>query len=229
MTVGVILPAASIGFGAIMIRPTRGFFQSGDAQPIIAQATIEEVHIDEIEITDHPVEQGARIADHAFKRPSEVTITCAWSDSPSGGSTGIVGAAISGLAGVASALNPIVGLVNNAQGTVSAASSLLGNSPSSRSAQIYDQLLKLQESMIPFDVYTGKKVYKNMLFKALTTTTDQKWEKGLLIKAHLRQVIIVTTQTVKVPINVKSQALPQTTTPVQNTGVNQIQSGANKK
>lgn len=43
--------------------------------------TIEERHHDELVITDHPVEQGAAISDHAYKKPSELTITIGWSNS----------------------------------------------------------------------------------------------------------------------------------------------------
>jgi hypothetical protein len=46
---------------------------------IIAQVTIEETASDDITVTEHPVEQGAPIADHAFKRPSSVTIRAGWS------------------------------------------------------------------------------------------------------------------------------------------------------
>lgn len=43
--------------------------------------TIEERHHDELVITDHPVEQGAAISDHAYKKPSELTMTIGWSNS----------------------------------------------------------------------------------------------------------------------------------------------------
>jgi hypothetical protein len=43
--------------------------------------TIEERHHDELVITDHPVEQGAAISDHAYKKPSDLTMTIAWSNS----------------------------------------------------------------------------------------------------------------------------------------------------
>ena len=46
---------------------------------IVAEVTIEEAAEDELQITEHPVEQGAPIADHAFKRPSTVTIRAGWS------------------------------------------------------------------------------------------------------------------------------------------------------
>ena len=36
---------------------------------IIPDVTIEEVHTDEIELTQHPVQQGAAITDHKFKKP----------------------------------------------------------------------------------------------------------------------------------------------------------------
>lgn len=49
--------------------------------------TIEEQHSDEAEITEHPVEQGAAITDHAFVKPATLTIRGGQSDS-GGTSTG---------------------------------------------------------------------------------------------------------------------------------------------
>jgi len=48
---------------------------------IIPDVTIEEVHHDELVITDHPVEIGSTISDHAFMRPVEVQMRVGWSDS----------------------------------------------------------------------------------------------------------------------------------------------------
>lgn len=45
---------------------------------------VEESHEDSLEITEHPVEQGAAINDHAFKKPETVTIRGGVSDSTSG-------------------------------------------------------------------------------------------------------------------------------------------------
>jgi hypothetical protein len=47
----------------------------------IADVTVEEDHTDQLAITEHPVEQGAAITDHAYKRPSRVTIRTGWSNS----------------------------------------------------------------------------------------------------------------------------------------------------
>jgi hypothetical protein len=59
---------------AVLIRPRNigGF---------IADVTVEEHHEDEVEITQIPVETGAAITDHAFKRPARLTIRAGWSNS----------------------------------------------------------------------------------------------------------------------------------------------------
>ena len=46
-----------------------------------AEVTVEELHDDDLVITQHPVEQGAIISDHAYKLPPEVRIRCGWSNS----------------------------------------------------------------------------------------------------------------------------------------------------
>ncbi len=42
--------------------------------PFTAYVTVEEVASDDLEITQHPVQQGASIADHAYVKPATVTI-----------------------------------------------------------------------------------------------------------------------------------------------------------
>ncbi len=48
---------------------------------IVANVTISEQHNDDLVITEHPVEQGAAITDHAYKQPAIVVIRAAWSNS----------------------------------------------------------------------------------------------------------------------------------------------------
>lgn len=47
---------------------------------IIPNVVIEETMHDEMTVTDHPVESGAMISDHAFARPVEIEMRCAWSN-----------------------------------------------------------------------------------------------------------------------------------------------------
>lgn len=42
----------------------------------VPDVVVSEKHVDTLEITEHPVETGAPINDHAYKRASEVTIEC---------------------------------------------------------------------------------------------------------------------------------------------------------
>lgn len=46
-----------------------------------ADVTIEEDGTDELMITQHPVEIGATITDHAFKNPARITIRVGWTNS----------------------------------------------------------------------------------------------------------------------------------------------------
>lgn len=48
---------------------------------IVADCTIEEEGTDDLTITEHPVEQGASITDHAFKQPARLVLRVGWSNS----------------------------------------------------------------------------------------------------------------------------------------------------
>lgn len=51
---------------------------------IIPDVVIEEGHQDTLTITQHPVETGAAISDHAFKNPAELEMRIGFSDSTAG-------------------------------------------------------------------------------------------------------------------------------------------------
>lgn len=48
---------------------------------IVPQVVIEEKHRDELVITNHPVQDGANITDHAYKQPSMLSLRYGWSSS----------------------------------------------------------------------------------------------------------------------------------------------------
>lgn len=48
---------------------------------VTADVTIEEVHDDQLTITNHPVEQGAAITDHAYKNPARLQVIIGFSNS----------------------------------------------------------------------------------------------------------------------------------------------------
>jgi hypothetical protein len=218
---GFVAAALQIGLQSIMIKPKRSI------GPIVAQVTLQEVHTDTLEITDHPVEQGAVISDHAFKRPAELIITCAWSNSPSGnGSNSLLGAGLGatvlGAQGANSA-TVLTGAVSGALGgaidqTAAGVQALLtGNSPDQIKG-IYQKLLRLQEERIPFDVSTGKRSYTNMLVRSLQVTTDKTSENSLQVVANLRQVILVSTKPLTQSAPPEAQRFAESTNPVTNFG-----------
>jgi hypothetical protein len=66
-------------------------------------------------------------------------------------------------------------------------------------SQIYQQLLALQSSRVPFDIVTPKRIYNNMLMTTLSQTTDKNTENTLAISAAFQEIIIVSVSTTTVP------------------------------
>lgn len=157
---------------------------------IVPSVVISEKHSDTLEITEHPVEIGAPVSDHAFKRPAEVTMELGFA---SGGSL-IDGVDTTQIFNIDTGLS-------------------LGTSP----ADVYQELLSLQESRVSFDVITGKRTYKNMLIRAMEVTTDKTSENVLMCVLTLREVIISQTQKKDVTDKV-DMLMGVSTSPTQNTG-----------
>lgn len=51
---------------------------------VVPHTVVQEVHDDSFLITQHPVERGATISDHAFKLPARLEMSVGWSDSSAG-------------------------------------------------------------------------------------------------------------------------------------------------
>jgi len=175
------------------------FRQGRSIAGIVPNVIVEESHHDELTITDHPIEQGASISDHAYKNPAEVTCRYGWSNSS------LLDAAIASFA-----QGLLSGNLNGASG-----SALDVN-------QVYQQLLNLQQSRVPFSLTTGKRAYNNMLIKSLAVTTDKTSENALMLTAVMRQVIIVQTQATTLQ-PAENMADPSSTAVTQNAGTKQPQ------
>ncbi|MHC3068975.1 phage baseplate protein [Klebsiella pneumoniae] len=137
--------------------------------PFNATVTLEEIASDDLEITQHPVQQGATITDHAYLKPATVSIK------------------------------------------------IMFNAADAPLAETYAKLRQLQASREPFDVVTGKRAYKNMLFKSLGQTNDAQTENVLSISAELQEIFIVQVETTTVPPR-KQQANPGKTGATENAG-----------
>jgi len=168
MASGFAQAALQYGYSAIIPKVERRF---GEIKDYI---TMEELQTDELEITQHPIEQGAAITDHAFKRPSQLRVRIAWSNSPNNG--GLLGG--------------IKGLFNTGSILVS---NILGEDTNQVKA-IYQKLRNAQDAREPMEVFTGKFVYRDMLIKSLVATTDQRTENILDVTIEFMQILRVTTQ-----------------------------------
>jgi hypothetical protein len=200
---GFVQAGAQLGLESILMRPKRGIYSPALAdgsylEDIIAQAVVEERHIDQLEITNHPVQYGAAIIDHAFKHPSEVVLTLGWSNSPSNnGKLNNPGNLVNVGLGTAAAINPLAREAANAALIAAAAASLLFGDEIGQIRDVYNSLIALQETRAIFTLYTAKKIYQNMLCKMLVTETDYKTENALIVTMTCQQVLFATTQTVQ--------------------------------
>ena len=59
--------------------------------------------------------------------------------------------------------------------------------------RIYDELVNLQADREPFTLYSGKRVYKNMLMGGLVQITDVKSENALQLTIRFREIILTYT------------------------------------
>lgn len=118
---------------------------------ITATVTVEESGTDDLEVTQHPVQRGANITDHAYVKPSLLGLRVMFSDAD----------------------RPL--------------------------EETYRQLLDLQASREPFEIVTGKRIYRDMLFKSIGVTTDKATENVLAVSCSFQQVIIVDVTVTTVP------------------------------
>jgi hypothetical protein len=176
------IPPGAIPLGPALLPAT--IITSRSFQPMqgsfVTQPTVwvEERLDDTLVITDHPVEQGATISDHAYKRPAEVTLRLGWR----------------------------------------------GESQTELQS-IYQGFLQLQAESILFDLYTGKRHYFNMLVSHISVATNERTENILDGTIHCRQVILVSTTAVNVPV--QNQSNPQATAGATDMGTNNLQDGKN--
>lgn len=201
VAIGVITNALQQGLESLLIKPARSI------GPLVLQVTIEESHDDELEITDHPIEKGAIISDHAYKRPARVVIRGAWSNSPS----------LSGL---------IDGVIGGLKATIVGGQQVLSGKAPTTINDHYAKLLRLQSDAIPFDIYTGRRRYSNMLIQSISHTTDERNENTLPVTIVCREVILVSTRLVTVPTDASKQANPQSTLEPANSGTKSLTDGS---
>ena len=90
----VLTSLAGIGLGVLDGILT--VIPQGNIGGIAIPATFEETNTDQVSVTDHPVEAGAQITDHAYYRPAELVMRCGWSNSSASSLLGAASSLFSG-------------------------------------------------------------------------------------------------------------------------------------
>lgn len=187
---------------SVFIAPKRGL------AGIVADCVIDEDHEDTAEITSHPVEYGSPITDNVCNLPATVTLTYGWWMGSDANSDALVdyNAPPSELDGSAGTLPPSQPPFSN----------YLVN--------VYKQLLAIKTAASPFAVYTGKRVYQNMLIESLSHRTDKDTENSMIVRIVCKEALIVGTRTFTVATDPTQVSDPQTTLGTTNRGTQQLSS-----
>lgn len=165
-SLGFVL-AGSAAIAQVVLRPYRAIIGRPTGAPeeaIVADAVVSEHHSDDVHMTDHPVEQGANITDHAFRQPAVLTMVYGWA---------------------AGSINAI-SQAGFASGSGQADPDFLSG--------MYEKLRKLARERTLCSVFTGKRFYESMLIRSLSLETNKETEHALLLRITMREVLIARTQ-----------------------------------
>jgi len=165
---------------------------------IMMDATLSENPKYENDITDHPVEDGSEVTDHANPKPIMLEIEGEVSDSPMSLEGALLNALSSGIG--AAVGNGIGGGFGSAVGAVAGGfvASAISGPQSSPSQQAYNYLLQLWKNRIPVTITTSLTVYNNMMLQSLSVPRDPSTGQKLKFTMSFKEVRFVKTQDVQV-------------------------------
>lgn len=168
-----VTAGAYSGLVGVFARPSRRL------GALVADAVLEEFHEDELVLTDHPIQYGSVITDHAFRLPSKVTLTYGWSQSPA--SLAAARETVDSVVRGVQTSDTLAGVVNTLYGT-------------GRINSYYDRLRAFQTQREVFSIITGRRKYDNMMLISLSLVTDKDTENAMIVRAVCREVQFADTQ-----------------------------------
>lgn len=143
-------------------------------------ASISEMHTGNVEVTEHPVESGFNVADHARPQAETLQIEGFISNTPIpfGGEAAVH-----------------TGTYTDASGRVFEWQSK-SNGYADRAAIAYSALRDLKDLGAIITVVTALRTYEDMIITALSVPRDASTGNGLRFSATLKQIRVVNAQTV---------------------------------
>lgn len=148
--------------------PYQVVITAADSQ-IAFDATVSEQHKSTLTITEHPVEVGANVSDHAQKEPDAITIQGIISDTP------------------------ILLNVEDRQPSVP------GGDPDNRAQQAFIEFQRLQDIAALLEVATELRDYSDMMIESIAVTKDKDRRHILDISLDLRAFRRASVETVEAP------------------------------
>jgi hypothetical protein len=145
------------------------YFSTQDGYNYMFDAYFNINHESNLAITQHPIQTGASISDHAYMEAQQLTFEIGMSD-----------------------------VMEDLSNYVSNIESFNNKETSSRSVNAYRILRKLQADRVPIDVVTRLGEYKNMLIESIVAPDDNKTAYGLKVTVTLKEVFVASVTTVKI-------------------------------
>lgn len=160
-------------------------------------------HQSTVTITQHPVETGAAISDHAYSNPAQLSMQIGMSDVIVPLNDQFGGSSWGQLSLETQTLFNDTWGVENGQARWTQENA--ANNPVSRSVTAFQILRQLQDSRLPFQIVTRLYTYQNMLVESLIAPEDNTLAFAMKATVTFREIFVATVETVKI------SARPQTT------------------
>jgi len=165
--------------------------EDGQEQSILFDATVRDSHESSATITEHPVEEGADIADHIRPDLDRVSLQVVVSNtpvvSPSDHSDGLTGSQ-----------RPVDLLGPNGE-VLAAANVLVFDGPLTRVRSVYEELLDLMRSGTTVNAITSLREYESMGLTRVSPIREAKTGDALIATVDLKQVRVVSSEIVAAP------------------------------
>lgn len=171
---------------------------------LLVDASIKEDHDAEVEVTDHAVEQGAAITDHARPKPVELTIEGLVSNTPISISQQSQSASSVGSSSAPSSYGIYTMMP---AGTTSGTAGARGFAEAA-----YTMLRDLRDNPRLITIVTGLRKYTNMLLTSLKVPREAKTGEALNFTAKFKEVRLATTTTTVVSTKQPKAKAPKKTT-----------------
>jgi len=149
-------------------------------------AVLVERHLNDVLVTENPIELGADISDHAEIQPKKLEITGVVSDTPLG----------------VAAFGQIVDTVTGFFGSATTQNL-------TRSVAAYNALVLLMETREPVQVQTRLRLYNNMLITAISVDQDKDSSRAAFMRIFLKEVRLVQSQVIQIEADDLQEGSPR--------------------